>query len=121
MRDRLIPVISLLASVLALAVACHLTRTTLGELPEQIILLVVSVAAMACVIASLLVHGRRIVFWLFFAGYLLNAFAQASDNLGLAAAGTVFFVGSLAWNIFILRRLVHPDHAMSGVHRLPKP
>jgi hypothetical protein len=103
--------------VLVLTAAGHLAKSTLGELPEEIILVVASVAALASVIASLLIHGRRLVFWLFFVGFLLNAFAQADDDLYVTAAGLAFFVGPLAWNMFILRRLVDREDAMAGFHQ----
>jgi hypothetical protein len=101
----IIRVTTLLASVLVFAVAGHLTRSALGELWEEIILVVVSVVAMACVIASLLIHGRRIIFWPFFAGFIANAVAQANDDPILTTAGVVLFVGPLAWNMVILGRL----------------
>jgi hypothetical protein len=115
-----IGVTSLLASVLVLAVAGHLTKSALGKLSEEIILVIVSVAAMACVIASLLIHGRRIVFWIFFGGFLLNAFAQADDDPFLTAAAVALFVGPLAWNNFILRRLIDQEDTMSAIHLIPK-
>jgi hypothetical protein len=115
-----IAVISLLTSMLVVTVAVHLTKAALGELLEQIILLIVAVAAMACVIGSLLIHGRRIVFWLFFGGFLLSPFAQAQDDSVLTAVGIAFFVGPLAWNYFILRRLIDEEYAVSGTHETPK-
>ena len=100
---------SLLASVLVLIVAGHLARPALGVLSEQIILVIASIAAMTCVIGSLLIHGRRTVYWLFFCGFLLSPIAQAHDDPLLMAVGVAFFVGPLAWNMFLLRRLIKEE------------
>ena len=94
---------SLLASVLVPTVAGHLAKPAPTDLTEQIILVIASVAAMSCVIGSLLIHGRRIVFWLFFCGFLLSPLAQARDDPALTAVAVAFFVGPLAWNVFLLR------------------
>jgi hypothetical protein len=112
-------VTGLLASALVLAVAGHLVRQVLGDLSEQIILVVASVAAMTCVIGSLLVHGRRIVFWLFICGFLLCPIAQANDQPSWTAVGVAFFVSPLVWNMFLLVRPTDRGH--NGPGRLDPP
>jgi hypothetical protein len=107
-----IGVTSLLASALVPSAAGHLVRPVMGDLSEQIILVIASVAAMTCVIGSLLVHGRRIVFCLFLCGFLLCPIAQAHDRPSLTAVGVAFFVGPLAWNIFLLVRTM--DRGRTG-------
>jgi hypothetical protein len=97
-------VTSLLASVLVPAATSHLVRPVLGDLSEQIILVAASVAAMTCVIGSLLIHGCRIVFWLFLGGFFLCPIAQANDQPLSTTLGVAFFVGPLAWNNFLLVR-----------------
>ena len=99
-------VTSLLASVLVPAAAGHHVRPVLGHLSEQVILVIASIAAMSCVIGSLLVHGRRLVFWLFLCGFLLSPIAQANDEPLLTRVGIGFFVGPMAWNIFLLVRSI---------------
>jgi hypothetical protein len=101
-----INVTSFLGSLLVIAVAGHLPESMLGKLPEEIILVVASFSATACVIASLLIHGRKAVFWVFFCGFNLNALAQANDDLYLKSIGLALFVGPLVWNAFALRCLI---------------
>lgn len=102
---------SLSASALILSVDGHLARWALGSLSEQIILVIASMAAMSCVIGSLLIHGRRIVFWWFFCGFLLSPIAQADDDPSLTAVAAALFLGPLAWNMFLLRRRFDQEHA----------
>jgi hypothetical protein len=106
-----IGITGLLTSALILSVASHLVRRSLGILPEQIILVIASIAAMACVIGGLLIHGRRIVFWLFICGFLLIPVAHAADDPLLTAVAVAFFLGPLSWNAFLLRHPIPREHA----------